>query len=371
MKRHRYISPAAVLAALAFAGCSTSSPQSASLPAFPAVAIGHSASAPTLHVYTAGKTPGFPKGSVPFDITLGPDGAMWFTDGNVPGVGRVDSHGAIVEYTKGLGAGALPYSIVSGLDGNLWFSDATGSIGSITPDGKIREYSVQSVTNGGAPLGIAAAQDGTIWSVVIGPPSLLVRMDRNGKISALKIPKAYQADGSLAADATGGLWMLTRTGEAAIMLERKPHGGWIAHPTGLDDARLPCCPNKAPKRIAFDDRGNTWFSTLYWLEPNVNHNVVGEVTPSGTKLYRVHQNAVPFAYPSGIAASGKNVWLAGDNPLQIKGGLWRIGEKGAQAAYPVANNPIDLAADASGDLWFTAEAFDLPGQIVEAVPPQN
>ena len=51
--------------------------------------------------------------------------------------------------------------------------------------------------------------------------------------------------------------------------------------------------------------------------------------------------------------------------------MWRIGEKGAQAAYPVTNNPIDLAADASGNLWFTAEAFDLPGQIVEAVPPQN
>ena len=295
---------------------------------------------------------------------------MWFTDGNVPGVGRIDSHGSVIEYSKGLGLGALPYSIVNGPDGNLWFSDAKGWIGSITPEGKIREYSVKSITNGGVPLGIAAAPDGTIWSVVIGPPSLLVRMEANGKISAVKIPAAYQADGSLAVDATGALWMLTRAGEAAVMLERKPHGGWIPHATGLDDARLPCCPNKAPKRIAFDAHGNTWFSTLYWLEPNVNHNVVGEVTPSGTKLYRVKQNDVPFAYPSGITASGKNVWLAGDNPLQIKGGLWRIGQKGAQAGYPLTNNPIDLAADASGNLWLTAEAFDLPGQIVEAVPPQ-
>ena len=89
-----------------------------------------------MHVYTAGKTPGFPKGSVPFDITLGPDGAMWFTDGNVPGVGRIDSHGAIVEYTKGLGVGALPYSIVSGPDGNCGLATRQAAIGSITPDGK-------------------------------------------------------------------------------------------------------------------------------------------------------------------------------------------------------------------------------------------
>lgn len=295
---------------------------------------------------------------------------MWFTDGNVPGVGRIDSHGAVIEYTKGLGLNALPYSIVSGRDGDLWFTDATGSIGSITPDGKIREYSIQSVTDGGRPLGVAATPDGTIWAMVAGPPSLLVRMEGNGKISAVRIPEAYQADGSLATDATGALWMLTRRGENAIMLERKPHGGWITYAIGLEDARLPCCPNSAPKRIAFDDRGNAWFSTLYWLEPNVNHNVIGEITPSGTKLYPVKQHAMPSAYPSGIAASGTSVWLAGDNPFQIKGGLWRIGEKGGQWAYPVANNPIDLAADASGNLWFTAEAFDLPGQIVEAVPPQ-
>jgi virginiamycin B lyase len=358
----------AAIAALAIAGCSAGSQQSSSLPTFASAAISHSGSAPTLHVFTAGKTPGFPKGSVPFDITLGPDGAMWFTDGNVPGVGRIDSHGAVIEYTKGLVPGALPYSIVSGPDGDLWFSDATGSIGNITPEGKIREYSVQNVTNGGKPLGVAAAPDGTIWAMVAGPPSLLVRMTAAGKISAVRIPKAYQADGSLAADATGALWMLVRSGEDAIMLERKPHGGWIAHSTGLDDARLPCCPNQAPKRIAFDRLGNTWFSTLYWLEPNVNHNVVGEVTPSGAKVYAVKQHAIPSAYPSGITASGTSVWLAGDNPFQINGGLWRIGEKGAQTAYAVANNPIDLAADASGDLWFTAEAFDLPGQIVEAVP---
>jgi hypothetical protein len=193
-------------------------------------------------------------------------------------------------------------------------------------------------------------------------------MDGNGKLSAIAIPKAYQADGSLAADAAGALWMFVRRGEAGIMLERKTRGGWVAHATGLADARLPCCPNRAPKRIAFDRAGNTWFSTLYWLDSNMPGNLVGEITASGPKLTRVKPTGMMSIYPSGIAVSGANVWLTGDSPFQIAGGLWRIGEKGAQWAYPIENNPIALAADASGALWLTAEAFDKPGQIVEAVP---
>jgi virginiamycin B lyase len=369
MKRTRSRSSLPAIAALALAGCAASSAGTSSIPAYSGAAIRHAAT-PALRVYTAGKSPGFPKGSVPYDITLGPDGAMWFTDGNVPGVGRIDSHGTIVEYTKGLQAGALPYSIVSGADGNLWFSDARGAIGTIATSGKMSELSVLGVTNGGVPLGIAAAPDGTIWAVVLGPPSILVRLDRNGKLSVVPIPKTYQADGSLAADATGALWMMVRRGEDGVMLERKAHGGWLAHATGLTDARLPCCPNQAPKRIAFDRQGNTWFSTLYWIDAKVPGNLAGEVTTSGTQLFRMKSRGISSAYPSGIAASGTNVWLTGDSPFQIAGGLWRVGEKGAQWVYPVANNPIDLAADGSGNLWFTAEAFDKPGQIVEAVTPQ-
>ncbi|HTA38218.1 MAG TPA: hypothetical protein VK760_04040 [Candidatus Acidoferrales bacterium] len=370
MKRRHLFSYAPAIAALAFAlaGCAVSPQSSAPLPA--RAEVRHSASAPVLRVFTAGKTKGFPKGSVPYDITLGPDGAMWFADGNVPGVGRIDSHGAVVEYTKGLPIGALPYSIVNGTDGNLWFSDASGAIGSITPAGTIHEYSVLGVTNGGVPLGVAAAPDGAIWAIVIGPPSLLVRLEKNGKMSVVKIPKQYQADGSLAADAGGALWMMVRQGEDGIMLERKARGGWSAHATGLNDARLPCCPNRAPKRIAFDRFGNTWFSTLYWLDPKIPGNLVGEVTASGTKLFPVRSRGMMSVYPSGIATSGTDVWLAGDSPFQIAGGLWRIGEKGTQWAYPITNNPIDLAADASGNLWMTAEAFDKPGQIVEAVTSQ-
>jgi virginiamycin B lyase len=356
-----------ILALAALAGCAGSTQGSAPLPAGGMAAAKHSAGAPAFRVFTAGKTRGFPAGSVPYDITLGPDGAMWFTDGNVPGVGRIDSHGAVIEYTKGLPSGALPYSIVNGTDGNLWFSDAKGAIGSITPSGKIRETSVLGVTNGGVPLGIAAARDGTIWAVVIGPPSVLVRIRPSGNLSVIPIPKAYEADGSLAADANGALWMFVRKGEAGVMLEHNVHGGWISHATGLQDARLPCCPNRAPKRIAFDTSGNTWFSTLYWLEPNVDGNVVGEVTASGTKLFPVKATGLSV-YPSGIAASGSHIWLAGDSPFQISGALWRVGKKAAVTPYPFANNPIDLAADATGDLWLTAEAFDKPGQIVEALP---
>jgi virginiamycin B lyase len=368
VKRHYRISRAAAIAALALYGCSAASQGSASLPVQPG-AVARAASGPKLRVFTAGKAPGFPKGSVPFDITLGPDGAMWFTDGNVPGVGRIDSHGNVVEYTKGLDLDALPYSIVNGPDGNLWFSDAKGSIGHITTSGKIVESSVTRLTNGGAPLGIAATAKGTIWSIVIGPPSVLVRVDRSGALSAVNLPKAYEADGSLTADASGNLWMMTRQGEDGIVLERKTNGRWTPWVTHLTDARLPCCPNRAPKRIVADGNGDVWFTTLYWLEPNVDRNVIGKIVDSRTVLYPVNDEGMNSVYPSGIAATDANVWFVGDNPLQIAGGLWMIRENGTQTGYSLPHNPIGIAGDAGGNLWFTAEAFDLPGQIVEAVSP--
>ena len=67
---------------------------------------------------------------------------------------------------------------------------------------------------------------------------------------------------------------------------------------------------------------------------------------------------------------GKEIWFVGDDPFAVNGGLWRIDADGTQHGYPVPYNPVQLAGDGSGNIWFTSEGFDHPAQIVEATVPR-
>jgi virginiamycin B lyase len=84
--------------------------------------------------------------SQPEGITLGPDGAMWFTEEGVPNpstgspqggkIGRITATGTITEYGKNL---LDPQQIVLGSDGNLWFTEfgSSASLGQTPSNGRI------------------------------------------------------------------------------------------------------------------------------------------------------------------------------------------------------------------------------------------
>jgi streptogramin lyase len=65
----------------------------------------------------------------PQGITVGPDGALWFTNGDE--IGRITTTGTVTDYTH---AGLVGLEqITAGPDGALWFTSQTGSeIGRIT-----------------------------------------------------------------------------------------------------------------------------------------------------------------------------------------------------------------------------------------------
>src|SRR6266542_5309672 len=86
----------------------------------------------------AAQTP--PPSSKPWNITTGPDGALWFTELDANKIGRITIGGAITEYTVPT-ASAGPYGITAGSDGALWFTESNFSkIGRITTSGTITEY---------------------------------------------------------------------------------------------------------------------------------------------------------------------------------------------------------------------------------------
>ncbi len=117
------------------------------------------------HVYTIPTRDSDPSG-----IAAGPDNAMWFTEsgygrrGKPQGrIGRIDlSHHTIDEYELPYGNGnASPFNIALGSDGAFWYTDyGIGGIGRITTDHHITFYRFR---RGEYPVGITSGPNGTLW----------------------------------------------------------------------------------------------------------------------------------------------------------------------------------------------------------------
>ena len=83
-------------------------------------------------------------GSSPREITIGPDGNLWFTETGGNRIGRITPAGTITEFpvpsTSGFGVAAVQ-GIVAGPDGNLWFAEYLASkIGKITTAESLQNF---------------------------------------------------------------------------------------------------------------------------------------------------------------------------------------------------------------------------------------
>jgi hypothetical protein len=121
------------------------------------------------------------QGGIPYEITAGPDGNLWFTEIQSNKIGRISPTGTISEFSLPT-AGSVPGDIALGPDGNLWFTEIqSNKIGRISPTGTISEFSLP--TAGSQPLGIALGPDKQLWFIENGSNKI-------GRISALLAPSA-------------------------------------------------------------------------------------------------------------------------------------------------------------------------------------
>jgi virginiamycin B lyase len=109
-------------------------------------------------------------------MTLGPDGAVWFsmtdarTVGHGPGkIGRITTDGTITAIQDGV-AGDL-IDIALGKDGNLWVTERANELGGgrilrVTPAGQITPFT--DGLGAGAPGRIVAHPDGSLWFTLTG-----------------------------------------------------------------------------------------------------------------------------------------------------------------------------------------------------------
>ena len=96
--------------------------------------------------------------STPFQITAGPDRALWFTEGNGNKIGRITTTGEVEEFRVPTPASS-PQGIAAGPDGALWFTELVANkIGRITTSGRFKEFTIP--TPGSDPRRIAPVRTG-------------------------------------------------------------------------------------------------------------------------------------------------------------------------------------------------------------------
>ncbi|MHB8896265.1 MAG: Vgb family protein [Candidatus Geothermincolia bacterium] len=276
-------------------------------------------------------------GSNTFDIALGPDGALWFTEYGGNKIGRCTLAGTITNEYVVPTAASQPSYIVAGPDGNLWFTEFSGNkIGSITTAGVFTEHNIPTAAC--SPWGLTVGPDGNLWFTEEGS-NKIGRCTTAGVITEFSPAGVIEPRG-IVRGPDGNLWFVEDTGNtidkmstAGALLDRYPIPTPVSHPWG----------------IGLGADGNLWFTESAG-------NKVGRCTVSGA--------IIEFPIPT----------VASD-PIEIRpgpdGALWfceRAGNKIGrcttsgvitETTVPTAGSQPMVTMNApDGSIWFGETTAD-------------
>jgi virginiamycin B lyase len=267
---------------------------------------------------TAGDFTGY---LVPFDstylagITVGSDGALWFTDPGGPYVGRVTTSGAFTMYPA-----LMPEplgGITAGPDGALWFT-AGEEIGRITTTGSLSAYpaGLRAV-----PSNIVTGSDGALWYTggeVIG------RITVEGQVTNYPL-SGYTCSLGIASGPDGAIWF---TDPCAGNIGRITTTGEITtFPVPVNE------PNIGPNFITTGPDGALWFTET---GGSYRFGFVGRITTSGV--------ITEFPVPPGTV--GPNAITTGPDGALWYGTYTLVGKSQIQRAPACA---LGFSASFSGD----------------------
>lgn len=148
-----------------------------------------------------------PSPSRPFRITLGPDGALWFTSDK--SIGRITTHGHVHVYSIGQNN---PTGITTGPDGGIWFTGQSAHNGSmlgrIDPSTHIRKiYAYAAGSGGNEDL---AVRDSDFWMTRLAGN----RIDRFDHVTHIihsrPLPHGYTRPFGIALGADDQLWFMNQ-----------------------------------------------------------------------------------------------------------------------------------------------------------------
>jgi streptogramin lyase len=260
-------------------------------------------------ISTGGSVTEFPIASDycgPSAITTGPDGNLWYVRGCSGGfgivvgippvsrIGRITMQGLSVEFS----AAGLPFDITAGPDGGLWFTELGGKkIGRISTAGDTTEYLIPTPLC--APAGIVAGPDGGIWFTDLC--GFIGRISTNGTVTAFPLLSPDRLSYALTVGGDGNLWFAERGASdgQANWIGRMTLSGVVA------EFRIPT-PGAGAGSITAGADGNMWFTEPGYL---ITTNKIGRITTTGV----ITEFTAPTAFcnPTGITSGPDgNIWFA-------------------------------------------------------------
>jgi len=155
----------------------------------------------------------------PTDITVGPDGAFWFTDTNLGKIWRITTSESLTQFTP---PQAAPVAITKGPDGALWFtanSFPAAKVGRVTTSGTFTIFTVASSANGvSAGASIATGPDGQLWftdyDMTLSRGASL-SMTTGGAVRTFPFPTVNSVDG-ITAGPDGKMWFTSSDTSAGV-----------------------------------------------------------------------------------------------------------------------------------------------------------
>lgn len=207
----------------------------------------------------------------PFMIGLGPFGEVWFTERAAGRIGRLDPDtGAVQRYALPAENAGPAGLAVDQRTGMVWFTQGqVDRIGRLNPlTGEVTDYVMGNQSTGmiSGPAGIAIAPDGGVWFTKL--EGKLGRVDPvSGKVELVDVPKIGQRPAGITVGPDGNIWALALDGNSVLRYE--PGGRRFSAyplPTGGVDSEPsspPAARTARPFGLAFDSRGNLWFSEQY------------------------------------------------------------------------------------------------------------
>jgi virginiamycin B lyase len=186
------------------------------------------------------------------DLTLGPDGALWFTDPSTNQIGRLTVSGALSEYP--LPASFDPRAITVGSDGALWFTGLSGAVGRLDTTGS--GFLSYPLPDPPEPSGsIASGPDGRLWFGVVAASTLnphrIARLSLSGEIGELLLSHPTTGEVDITAGPDGAMWF---TDSQANAIGRVTMAGDVSH--------YPLSPLSGPVGITAGRDRTIWFTEV-------------------------------------------------------------------------------------------------------------
>jgi virginiamycin B lyase len=280
-----------------------------------------------------------PAGWQPYALVTAPDGMLWATLLDPPGLGRIDPAvalaGAAVPVPRGAtlvrlprgGPGAKPMQLTAAPDGSLWYTRSDDSLGCHRPAG---DDELVGLVPGGAPYGIAVAPNGTVWFSMPGFDAIGRRL--GGRVEKIDLPvgDAYPAMVTVATD--GAVWTALNSAGALAR--------WT--PAGFDLIRLPS--GSAPVGLAAAPDGGVWYA-------DINGGRIGHAAAAGTVSDPVFTGT--GSRPHAVAADpAGGCWAT----LWAAGRLVHIGPGGAVTQYDLPGREPHGVALTDTHVWVAMES---------------